>query len=117
MRTVSVGGGGIPVIEKADGSLEGVAAVIDKDFGAELLAEEIDADTLMILTEVEKVAINFNKPNQENLGELTMADAEKYIEEGQFAPGSMLPKVQAAMKFIRSNPSKKSYYNFFGQSG
>ena len=97
--TVSVGGGGIPVIEKADGSLEGVAAVIDKDFGA---------DTLMILTEVEKVAINFNKPNQENLGELTMADAEKYIEEGQFAPGSMLPKVQAAMKFIRSNPSKKA---------
>ena len=106
--TVSVGGGGIPVIEKADGSLEGVAAVIDKDFGAELLAEEVDADTLMILTEVEKVAINFNKPNQENLGELTMADAEKYIEEGQFAPGSMLPKVQAAMKFIRSNPSKKA---------
>lgn len=106
--TVSVGGGGIPVIEKADGSLEGVAAVIDKDFGAELLAEEVDADTLMILTEVEKVAINFNKPNQENLGELTMADAKKYIEEGQFAPGSMLPKVQAAMKFIRSNPSKKA---------
>lgn len=106
--TVSVGGGGIPVIEKADGSLEGVAAVIDKDFGAELLAEEVDADVLMILTEVEKVAINFNKPNQENLGELTMADAEKYIEEGQFAPGSMLPKVQAAMKFIRSNPSKKA---------
>ncbi len=106
--TVSVGGGGIPVIEKADGSLEGVAAVIDKDFGAELLAEEVDADTLMILTEVEKVAINFNKPNQKNLGELTMADAEKYIEEGQFAPGSMLPKVQAAMKFIRSNPSKKA---------
>ena len=106
--TVSVGGGGIPVIEKADGSLEGVAAVIDNDFGAELLAEEVDADTLMILTEVEKVAINFNKPNQENLGELTMADAEKYIEEGQFAPGSMLPKVQAAMKFIRSNPSKKA---------
>lgn len=106
--TVSVGGGGIPVIEKADGSLEGVAAVIDKDFGAELLAEEVDADILMILTEVEKVAINFNKPNQKNLGELTMADAEKYIEEGQFAPGSMLPKVQAAMKFIRSNPSKKT---------
>lgn len=106
--TVSVGGGGIPVIEKADGSLEGVAAVIDKDFGAELLAEEVDADILMILTEVEKVAINFNKPNQKNLGELTMADAEKYIEEGQFAPGSMLPKVQAAMKFIRSNPSKKA---------
>lgn len=106
--TVSVGGGGIPVVEKEDGSLEGVAAVIDKDFGAELLAEEVDADILMILTEVEKVAINFNKPNQEDLGELTMADAQKYIEEGQFAPGSMLPKVQAAMKFIQSNPSKRA---------
>ncbi|MDY2959956.1 MAG: carbamate kinase [Hornefia sp.] len=106
--TISVGGGGIPVVEKADGSLEGVAAVIDKDFGAELLAEEVDADILMILTEVEKVAINFNKPNQEDLGELTMEDAQKYIEEGQFAPGSMLPKVQAAMKFIKSNPSKRA---------
>ncbi len=106
--TVSVGGGGIPVVQNPDGSLEGVAAVIDKDFGAELLAEKVGADILMILTEVEKVAVNFNKPDQRNLDSLTPAEADKYIEEGQFAPGSMLPKVQAAMKFIKANPVKKA---------
>ncbi len=105
---IACGGGGIPVIEKADGTMEGVAAVIDKDFAAELLAEQVDADALMILTEVEKVAINFNKPNQENLSAMSLADAAKYCEEGQFAPGSMLPKVQAAMKFVRANPDKKA---------
>lgn len=105
---VACGGGGIPVIEKADGQLEGVAAVIDKDFAAELLAEDVDADCLMILTEVEKVAINFNKPDQKNLDKMTLAEAEQYIKEGQFAPGSMLPKVQAAMKFVQKNPSKKA---------
>lgn len=105
---VACGGGGIPVIEKEDGSLEGVAAVIDKDFAAELLAEEIDADALMILTEVERVAINFNKPDQKNLATLTLEEAQKYVEEGHFAPGSMLPKVQAAMKFVQKNPDKKA---------
>ncbi len=105
---ITCGGGGIPVIEKADGSLEGVAAVIDKDFAAELLAEEIGADALMILTEVEKVAVNFNKPNQEDLGHMTYEEAEKHCNEGQFAPGSMLPKVQAAMKFVKANPDKKA---------
>ena len=105
---IACGGGGIPVIEKADGTMEGVAAVIDKDFAAELLAEQVDADALMILTEVEKVAINFNKPNQENLSAMSLADAAKYCEEGQFAPGSMLPKVQAAMKFVKANPDKKA---------
>jgi carbamate kinase len=105
---ITCGGGGIPVIENADGSLEGTAAVIDKDFAAELLAEQVDADVLMILTEVEKVAINFNKPNQENLSNMNLADAARYCEEGQFAPGSMLPKVQAAMKFVRAYPSKKA---------
>lgn len=105
---VACGGGGIPVVENADGTLEGVAAVIDKDFAAELLAEQVDADALMILTEVEKVAINFNKPDQENLSSMSLADAAKYCEEGQFAPGSMLPKVQAAMKFVRANPDKKA---------
>lgn len=106
--TISVGGGGIPVVEHEDGSLEGVAAVIDKDFGAELLAENVNADVLMILTEVEKVAINFNKPNQEDLSSLTLEQADKYIEEGQFAPGSMLPKVQAAMKFVKAYPEKRA---------
>ena len=105
---ITCGGGGIPVIENADGSLEGTAAVIDKDFAAELLAEQVDADVLMILTEVEKVAINFNKPNQENLSNMNLADAARYCDEGQFAPGSMLPKVQAAMKFVRAYPSKKA---------
>lgn len=105
---ITCGGGGIPVLEKADGSLEGTAAVIDKDFAAELLAEQVDADTLMILTEVEKVAINFNKPDQEDLSHLNLKDAARYCEEGQFAPGSMLPKVQAAMKFVRAYPSKKA---------
>jgi len=105
---ITCGGGGIPVIENADGSLEGTAAVIDKDFAAELLAEQVDADVLMILTEVEKVAINFNKPDQENLSNMNLADAARYCAEGQFAPGSMLPKVQAAMKFVRAYPSKKA---------
>lgn len=105
---ISCGGGGIPVVENMDGTLEGVAAVIDKDFAAELLAEQVEADVLMILTEVEKVAINFNKPNQEDLEHLNLADAARYIEEGQFAPGSMLPKVEAAMKFVRAFPNKKA---------
>ena len=106
--TVSCGGGGIPVIEKEDGSLEGVAAVIDKDFAAELLAEEVGADILMILTEVEKVSINYKKPNQEDLSHMTLAEAEQYVEEGHFAPGSMLPKVKAAMKFVEAYPEKKA---------
>jgi carbamate kinase len=105
---ITCGGGGIPVVENADGTLEGVAAVIDKDYAAELLAEQIDADVLMILTEVEKVAINYGKPNQENLSHLSLSDAARYVGEGHFAPGSMLPKVQAAMKFIRANPDKKA---------
>lgn len=105
---ITCGGGGIPVLKNADGSLEGTAAVIDKDFAAELLAEQVEADTLMILTEVEKVAINFNKPDQKNLSSLTYEEAEKYCQEGQFAPGSMLPKVQAAMKFVKAFPTKKA---------
>ena len=98
---ITCGGGGIPVVEGANG-LEGVAAVIDKDFAAERLAEDIGADMLMILTEVEKVAINFGKPDQKNLGEMTLAETEQYIAEGHFAPGSMLPKVEAAKKFVET---------------
>ena len=105
---VTCGGGGVPVVENPDGTLTGVAAVIDKDYAAELLAEQVDADVLMILTEVEKVAINWGKPNQENLSHLSLTDAARYVEEGHFAPGSMLPKVQACMKFVRSNPEKKA---------
>lgn len=105
---ISCGGGGIPVVKNDDGSLEGVAAVIDKDFAAELLAESVDADILMILTEVEKVAIHFNKPDQQDLSTLTVAEAEKHKADGQFAPGSMLPKVEAAMKFVKAFPEKKA---------
>jgi carbamate kinase len=105
---ITCGGGGIPVIENEDGSLEGIAAVIDKDLAAERLAEDMDADILMILTEVEKVSINFNKPNQEDLSHLTIKEAEQFIEEGHFAPGSMLPKVLAAVNFAKSRPGRKA---------
>jgi len=105
---ITCGGGGIPVVENADGTLEGVAAVIDKDLAAELLAEQVGADTLLILTEVEKVAIRFGKPDQENLSHMSLAEAVQYVQEGHFAPGSMLPKVEAAMKFVRANPGKKA---------
>jgi carbamate kinase len=105
---ITCGGGGIPVIERENGILEGTSAVIDKDFAAELLAEQVDADVLMILTEVEMVAINFNKPNQENLRSMNLTQASNYMEEGQFAAGSMLPKIQATMKFVRANPTKKA---------
>lgn len=105
---ITCGGGGVPVVENPDGTLEGVAAVIDKDFAAELLAEEVDADVLMILTEVEKVAICFGTPQQQDLDHLSLAEAARYAAEGQFGVGSMLPKVQAAMKFVRANPGRRA---------
>jgi len=105
---IACGGGGIPVIEKEDGSIEGIAAVIDKDFAAEKLAEDIDADILMILTEVEKVSINFKKPDQHDLPSMTVDEAKKYIEEGHFAPGSMLPKIMASVKFVKNHPDRKA---------
>ena len=105
---ITCGGGGVPVVEHPDGTLEGVAAVIDKDFAAELLAEEVDADALLILTEVEKVAINFGTPDQKDLGQLSLSEAARYAAEGQFGVGSMLPKVEAAMKFVRANPGKRA---------
>ncbi len=105
---ISCGGWGIKKKKKMDGTLEGVAAVIDKDFAAELLAEQVDADVLMILTEVEKVAINWGKENQQSLDHMSLKEAAQYVEEGQFAPGSMLPKVEAAMKFARTFPGKKA---------
>lgn len=105
---ITCGGGGIPVLRREDGALEGVAAVIDKDFAAELLAESIDADMLLILTEVERVALNFNKPDQKALSSMTLAEAERYCAEGQFAPGSMLPKVRAAMRFAAAYPGRRA---------
>ena len=97
-----------PRYQKDDGSLEGVAAVIDKDFAAEKLAEEMEADILMILTEVENVAINFGTENQQDLHTLTVTQAQEYIKQGQFAPGSMLPKVEAAVKFTNSKKDRIS---------
>lgn len=105
---ITAGGGGIPVIEKEDGLLEGIAAVIDKDLASARLASDIGADVLMILTEVEKVSLNFNKPDQKDLNQITVAEAEKYIAEGHFAPGSMLPKIQAAVNYVKQNPGKKA---------
>ena len=105
---ITCGGGGIPVVEHPDGSLSGVAAVIDKDFAAELLAEEVHADVLMILTEVERVAIRWGKPDQKDLSHLTLSEAARYVDEGHFGVGSMLPKVQAAMKFVRTHPDRKA---------
>ena len=99
---IAAGGGGIPVTLR-EGQFRGMPAVIDKDFSAAKLAELIDADMLIILTAVEKVAVNFNKPDQKWLDTLTVAEAEKYIGENQFAKGSMLPKVQAAIAFVRSS--------------
>ena len=102
---IAVGGGGIPVVRK-DGKVYGTPAVIDKDFGSELLAELLDADVLVILTAVEKVAINFNKPDQKGLDDLTPAQAKVYMDEIQFAKGSMLPKVEAAIRFAESAPGR-----------
>lgn len=105
---ITAGGGGIPVTVEEDGSLVGIEAVIDKDLAAERLAEDIKADILLILTEVEKVSINYKKPNQEDLNHITVSEAEKYLEEGHFAPGSMLPKVKAAIMFAKSALSHKA---------
>lgn len=104
---ITVGGGGIPVVED-DGNLVGVSAVIDKDFASEKLAESVDADYLIILTAVEKVAINYGKENEKWLDILSINDTLKYIEEGHFAPGSMLPKIEAALKFASSKKGRKA---------
>lgn len=100
---VTVGGGGIPVIDKGDGSLEGVAAVIDKDFASSLLAQLIKADMLLISTAVEKVALNFGKPDEKWLDRMTLAEAKQYLAEGiHFAKGSMAPKIQACIWFLEN---------------
>lgn len=98
---IACGGGGIPVVRRGN-HLKGASAVIDKDFASELLAEELEADFLIILTAVEKAAINFGKPDQKWLGDISVEEAQKYIGEGHFAPGSMLPKVQSAVRFAAS---------------
>lgn len=104
---ITVGGGGIPVIAKGN-LLEGVAAVIDKDFASEVLAEQLEADFLIILTAVEKAAINFGRENETWLGATSVEEMEQYIAEGHFAKGSMLEKVEACVKFAKSKPGRKA---------
>ena len=105
---IACGGGGIPVFITEGNHLKGAAAVIDKDFAAARLAEQVNADALIILTAVEKVAIHFGTPEQEDLSELTPESVQAYIEAGEFAPGSMLPKVQAALQFAQSGEGRTS---------
>lgn len=105
---IACGGGGVPVTKDRNGDYHGVSAVIDKDFSAAKLAELVDAEYLFILTAVDHVAINFGKPNQQELSEMSLAQAEQYCAEGQFAAGSMLPKVQAAMNFVKSGKNRKA---------
>lgn len=103
---IAVGGGGIPVYEREDGIVAGLEAVIDKDFASALLASNIKADLLVILTAVEKVCLKFGQPDQEELGELTVEQAKKYMDEGHFAPGSMLPKIKAVIEFLEAGGKK-----------
>jgi len=97
---VAVGGGGVPVIKKTDGSYKGVAAVIDKDYASALLASNINADLFMISTAVEKVCLNYNKPDQKEIDKMTLSEAKQYLAEGHFAKGSMGPKIQAIIWFL-----------------
>ncbi len=100
---ITVGGGGIPVVKAEDGKLSGVAAVIDKDRSSSRLALDVKADRLVILTAVDQVAIRFNKPDQKNLSSINTEEAKKYIEDGEFAPGSMLPKIEACLDFVENS--------------
>ena len=104
--TITVGGGGIPVVEDDAGNLQGVPAVIDKDYASALLAQSINADLFLISTAVEKVALNFGKPDEKWLDHMTVAEAKQYLEEGHFAPGSMAPKVRAILWFLEAGGKK-----------
>ncbi|MGN0203009.1 MAG: carbamate kinase [Coprococcus sp.] len=112
---IACGGGGIPVTRQGN-HLKGASAVIDKDFASCLLAKELDADYLIILTAVEKVAVNFGKPNEEWLSDLSVEQAHKYMDEGHFAPGSMLPKVQAAVDFASSKEGRTALITLLEKS-
>ena len=105
---IAAGGGGIPVVKNENGYLSGVEAVIDKDFASQLLAELVEADVFIVLTGVDYVYINYNKPNQERLERVTVSQLQEYIKQGQFAPGSMLPKVEAAIDFVSNRPEGKA---------
>jgi carbamate kinase len=103
---IACGGGGLPVIQLEDGTLDGVEAVIDKDYASSKLAQQLDLDELIILTAVDKVSINFGKPDQVDLDILTVSEAKRHLKDGQFPPGSMGPKIRAAIEFIESGGRK-----------
>ena len=113
---INTGGGGIPVMRVGD-QLVGVDAVIDKDFGALCEADQIDADILVILTEVDKVAINFNKPNEKWLDVCTVDEMKQYLKEGHFSAGSMLPKVEACIAFAEKDPKRMSLITSLEKAG
>lgn len=105
---IAAGGGGIPVVKNENGYLRGVEAVIDKDFASQRLAELVEADLFIVLTGVDYVYVNYNKPDQEKLEHVTVSQLKEYINQGQFAPGSMLPKVEAAIDFVTNRPEGKA---------
>jgi carbamate kinase len=105
---IAVGGGGIPVIEDEQGNLVGTRAVIDKDWATSLLAKELGVDLFLISTAVSQVAINFNQPDQKWLGQMSVAEAKAYYDEGHFKPGSMGPKIQAVISFLEAHPAGKA---------
>lgn len=100
---IAVGGGGIPVTRNAKGELRGIPAVIDKDLATGLLATQLDADLFLVSTGVERVALNYGKPNQQELSQISVSEARRYMAEGHFAPGSMLPKIQACLRFLEQS--------------
>lgn len=105
---IAAGGGGIPVVKNENGYLRGVEAVIDKDFASQRLAELVEADLFIVLTGVDYVYVNYNKPDQEKLEHVTVSQLKEYIKQGQFSPGSMLPKVEAAIDFVTNRPEGKA---------
>ena len=106
--TISTGGGGIPVVQASDGTLSGVEAVIDKDFGAAKLADLLGADILLILTSVDAAKINFGTESEQSLGEISPEELQRHIDDGQFAAGSMLPKIEAALEFVQTGDGRRA---------
>jgi len=124
MLVIAIGGGGMPVIEKKEGDLDGVEAVVDKDLASECLAEEIDADLLVLLTNVEKVFLNYDSEDRKPIDKITLGEIKKYYNKGEFPPGSMGPKILAAIRFLESGGEKviishvdKGYEAFKGKTG
>ncbi len=106
---IAMGGGGIPVTRNSKGELRGIAAVVDKDLGSSLLASRIGADLFLISTGVEQVSLNFSKPTQHNVTQMSASEAQQYMDEGHFAPGSMKPKIEACIRFVQQSQNLNAY--------